>query len=254
MIDARSGQSPSGEGLTPIDAVVTVAQSELPSEWQRYGELAERLMQLVNWPQKSQEEAARELLGGDGKHRVRVRAKHDASQSMLRTLAKLGGPPKSDVEIAVAETKELEALFRNRLVAAVQKDRYVLVAFDRFDPITVPPRLVKPESLNFAGDILELNGIKLTGVRFVQARPRSQSSPPGRKPGQDSSKAEACRIALSILDDDARRPPRRRGRLAQLTRMVCGALNNDGKPYQANTIEKLIRNSVKEWEEKNSDL
>jgi hypothetical protein len=102
---------------------------------------------------------------------------------------------------------------------------------------------------------MEVNEIKLVGVRFVRAEAvtASQNDPPGRKPGQNSPKNLACDIALSILADEAQRPPIRRGLRAELARRVRAVLKKDGKTYEVNSIEKFISDTVKDWVKKNPD-
>jgi len=102
---------------------------------------------------------------------------------------------------------------------------------------------------------MELNEIKLAGVHFVRAQAiaASQNDPPGRKPGQNSSKDLACDIVLSILNDEARRPPKRHGRLVALARMVQKVLHKEGKTYVVDSIEKFIRGTVRVWEDANPD-
>jgi hypothetical protein len=81
----------------------------------------------------------------------------------------------------------------------------------------------------------------------------AQTDPPGRKPGQQSVKDRACGAGLSILNDDAKRPPRRHGRKAELARMVRADLQKDGQRYEDNSVEKMIRDAVAHWEAKNPD-
>ena len=70
----------------------------------------------------------------------------------------------------------------------------------------------------------------------------------GRKPGFRSVKRDFCNKALAILNDERARPQRGRGRLTELVRMIHQALGQDYKP---NTIEKTIRETVREWENRN---
>ena len=58
------------------------------------------------------------------------------------------------------------------------------------------PALIKPRHFRFDSDEMEVNEIKLFGVRFVRAEAvtASQTDPPGRKPGQNSPKDLACGI------------------------------------------------------------
>ena len=153
------------------------------------------------------------------------------------------------------ETRKLELSFRERLASALKSGRYSLTGFDRLSLMNISPILIKPEHFRFDGDEMGLNGIKLTGVRVVRAQavPASQNDPPGRKPGKKSAKDLACDIVLAILNDDAQRSLKRHGRLIELARMVQAVLDKDGKTYEVNSIEKFIRDTVKEWQKMNPD-
>jgi hypothetical protein len=175
--------------------------------------------------------------------------------SGYQQLAGFGRSPKTQLQIMVAATQKLEDQFCNRLVLTLQSRRYILSAFQGLKPVTVPPALIKPEHFRLDSDEMGLNGIKLTGVRVVRAQavPASQNDPPGRKPGEQPAKGLICSIALSILNDEAQRPPPGHGRKAALARMVGTCLEEIGKTYKENTIARLMRDSVKEWEAKNSN-
>jgi hypothetical protein len=255
MPEARDLEQPLGGGLTAIDAVIEVVTSVCPTEWARFCNLAAWLVQRERPTEMSQEEAARQLLLAGGKHSAQTLASLDALNSGYQQLAGYERPPKTELEVAVAEAQKLENLFRNRLLGALQSGQYVVNAFDRLEPHTVPPGLIKPEHFCFASDTMEVNGIKLTGLHFVRAQavPAAQSHAPGRRLAQNSAKDLACDIVLSILNDTARRPPKRRGRMTELARMVGAALRNEGQSYEVNSIEKFIRGSVRDWERRNPD-
>ena len=244
-----------GGGLEPLNAVIEVAKFACPNEWSRYCDLAHQLVQTGEATEISREEAGRQLLAADGKHGAHTLASLTAQASGYRQLTGFGRPPKTELEIAVEETNELEDLFRNRLLEALQSRRYLLKAFDRLEQRTLSPALIKPEHFRFGSDEMELNEIKLAGVHFVRAQAiaASQNDPPGRKPGQNSSKDLACDIVLSILNDEARRPPKRHGRLVALARMVQKVLHKEGKTYVVDSIEKFIRGTVRVWEDANPD-
>jgi hypothetical protein len=253
MLEARDLERPLGGGLAPIEAVIEVVKSDCPDEWARYCDLAHRLVQREQPTEISREVAGRQLLIADGKHTVQISASLDSMISGYQQLAGGGRRPKTQLEKTVAETQKLEDLFRNRLVLALQSGRYFLNAFDRLEPHIVPPGLIKPEHFRFGSDEMELNGIKLTGLHFVRSQavfaPQNDAS--GRKPGLSSPKDLACEIVLSILNDQAQRPPKSHGRVAALARMVWAVLKKDGKTYELNSIEKFIRGTVREWEKKN---
>jgi hypothetical protein len=255
MLEARDLEQPLGGSLTPIDAVIEVVKSDCPTEWARFCNLATWLVQQERPAEISQEEAARQLLVAAGKHSAQLSASLDAQSSGYRQLAGFERPPKTKLEVAVAEAQKLENLFRNQLLGALQSRRYSLNVFDGLEPHTVPPGLIKPEHFCFDSDTMEVNGIKLTGVHFVrtQAVPAAQNHAPGRRPAQNSAKDLACEIVLSILNDSARRPPKRHGRMTELARMVGAALRNQGPSYEVNSIGKFIRGSVKDWERRNPD-
>jgi hypothetical protein len=163
--------------------------------------------------------------------------------------------PLTEIEIMEADAQTLEGHFRDRLHLSLEEGRYLLKAFDRLEPYTVPLRLIRPKHFRFESEEMELSEIKIIGVHFVRAQavPASQNDPPGRKPGQQPAKRLVCSIALSILNDEAQRPPPGHGRKAALARMVDTRLRENGKIYKENTIARLMRDSVKEWEAKNPD-
>jgi hypothetical protein len=255
MLEGMGPERPLDGGLTPIDAVNELAKANCPNQWSRYCQLAQQFARLKGLTGISQEDAGREHLAANGKSVAQTLAWQDGMSRGYALLAGGGASSPCQLETVVAEAKSLEDLFRNQLVLALQTDRYSLAAYDRLSPVTVAPGLIKPEQFRFGGDeMLVGDGIKLTGVRFVPNRPASaaQSEPPGRKPGHQPIKDLACSAVLSILVDDAQRPPPGHGRKAALARMVHPLLP-DGERYKLNTIEKLIRGSIKEWEVDNPD-
>jgi hypothetical protein len=255
MLEISDLKRPLGGDFTPLDAVIEVVKSDCPEAWARYCVLAHQLVQTRQRTEISQEETGRQLLAADGEHTVQTLASLDAQIGGYTQLAGFVRPPKTELEITVGETQELEDLFRNQLVVALRSGRFILNAFDRLEPHTVPPELIKPEHFRFGSDEMEVNGIKLTGVRFVRAQAitAAQNDPPGRRPGQNSPKDLACDIVLSILNNEAQRPPKRHGRKTELARMVSAALINGGKPYAVNSVEKFIRGTVNDWEKENPD-
>lgn len=240
-LEARDFETPLGAGLTPIDAVIEVVKSDCPKEWARYCELAHRLVQRKQPTEISKEAAARRLLAANSK---RLRQKYGPIRMFNMAV------PPTDFELMEDEARKFEGLFRGRLHLAIQHCRYFLHAFDGIKPATVSPELIKPRDFRFESEEMELNGTKLAVVR-AEAVPASQSNPPGRKPGQQSAKDLICRIALLILNDAAQRPPPGHGRKAVLARMVVERLKESGKTYMENTIARLIRGTVEDWEKNN---
>ena len=74
---------------------------------------------------------------------------------------------------------------------------------------------------------------------------------PGPKAGARSAKNLACQIVLSLLEDETKRPPRGRGRLATLAGMVNAELTGRGHQYKDDSVRKMITPTVREWEAKN---
>jgi hypothetical protein len=69
------------------------------------------------------------------------------------------------------------------------------------------------------------------------------SAPPGPKAGKLTRKKQMCDEALRILDGG--QLSRERGRLTKIVNQVKTNLSLD---YQPNSIEKDIRQTVREWE------
>jgi hypothetical protein len=76
---------------------------------------------------------------------------------------------------------------------------------------------------------------------------------PGPKAGARSTKNLACEIALSLLEDATKRPPRGHGRLATLAGMVNAELTGRGRQYKDDSVRKMIAHTVREWEKKHPD-
>jgi hypothetical protein len=79
----------------------------------------------------------------------------------------------------------------------------------------------------------------------IVARAFGGSSPPGRKAGSSSPKSQMCLEALKILEVGSILPGR--GRMAKI---IC-AIHPKFPSYKPNSIERMIRSSVREWEMKN---
>ena len=116
--------------------------------------------------------------------------------------------------------------------------------------VTIPETFVRDGAkltLDSSRDEIRLrSGQVLQGVHVVIATPQGAADPAvvGRKPGHELQKDRICRAALAVLDNDANRPPKRRGRRAQLGKTVLGQFPD----YELNSIEKMIRVTVADWE------
>jgi hypothetical protein len=75
----------------------------------------------------------------------------------------------------------------------------------------------------------------------------------GPKGGETKAAPIAWEIVKPILADEAKRPPRGRGRLTALARAVQAALEARGHNRELNTVTKYIRPSLRDWEAKNPD-
>jgi hypothetical protein len=86
---------------------------------------------------------------------------------------------------------------------------------------------------------------------LIEAGYRLRKQRPGPKDGEKSVKDLACEIALQILDDEAQRPNLGYGRLAAVARTVNAELAGRGYQYLDNSIVKMIRPSLRDWETRN---
>jgi hypothetical protein len=84
------------------------------------------------------------------------------------------------------------------------------------------------------------------------ARPKHHDAP-GPKPGVETAKDKACAAALAILNDDAERPPKRKGRQIELAEIVRKKLGPQGEHYKVDSIRKMISPTVRGWQEHNPD-
>jgi hypothetical protein len=71
---------------------------------------------------------------------------------------------------------------------------------------------------------------------------------PGPKGGEKKPASDAWEIAEQLLQDEGRRPPRRRGRLTALARAVQPLLMERGHTREVDTITKYIRAEVCKWQ------
>jgi hypothetical protein len=156
-------------------------------------------------------------------------------------------------EIGVAKLRE--ELLASR-IAAHGRDRY-----GHYHPIPAEywlPSDISDRTLQRSGQwhhpvakSRQLLGFGLPLVCDVFVAPNELHAP-GRRPGSLSPKDQFCREALAILDNDAERPRKGYGRLIAIARSVLERLGSKYK-YNLNSIEKNIRGTVREWEEKHPD-
>jgi hypothetical protein len=114
--------------------------------------------------------------------------------------------------------------------------------------------LIGPKLLRFDRDEIKINGTKITGVRAVPTLPQIViPQAPGPKPGHETAKRLVDDAVRTILESDAERPPKGHGRIVSLARIIQERLASEGPRYKLNSIEKMIRPTVKQWEERNPD-
>jgi len=241
-------ESSRGEHL--VDILIAIARSEYAQEWSRYCELAQKLAQEAGEKaaEFSPEDCARRLLIGCY-HGV---LGHGLTAGMLSQL--LGGDP-SEFQQTTWEATGLEQIFRDRLLSLIHAGAYSLTGLDAdLRPILIPPELISQELLRFGSDEIQLGNKLIMDVRAIRVLTRNSNPPsPGPKPGQKTVKDRAFDAVRPILDDDAKRPPKGRGRLVRLARMVQESLLLEGIRYEQNTIERMIRQAVRQWEEHNPE-
>ncbi|MDR3486297.1 MAG: hypothetical protein P4M05_15500 [Bradyrhizobium sp.] len=243
-------ESSRGEHL--VDILIAIAKSEYAQGWSRYGELAQKLAQEAGEKaiELSAEDCARRLLVG---HYSGVLG-HGLTAGMLSQL--LGGDP-SEFQQTTWEATRLEQIFRDRMLSLFQAGEYSLTGFDQdLRPISIPPELIDPELLRFDSDKIQMGNKLIMHVRATRDLPQNSNPPtPGPKPGQATQKDRVFDAARAILDDDAKRPPKGRGRLVRIVQMVQESYlpAGIGIRYKLNTIERMIRPAFKEWEKRNPD-
>lgn len=84
----------------------------------------------------------------------------------------------------------------------------------------------------------------------AKRQPEQIPAPPGPKPGEASPKNKACDLAVAILNDDALRPPRGKGRKIALAKTIKQRLRLS---HQEATIAGYIGPAVDEWERDHPD-
>src|SRR4051794_2616985 len=83
------------------------------------------------------------------------------------------------------------------------------------------------------------------------ARAASPVDPPGPKPGAEAASRTMWEIALTILNDPARAPAIKHGWRSAIAREVEVEAKTQGLHYDADSIAKMLRPSLTEWERKN---
>jgi len=217
------------QGLTLVDALVEIAKSDYPHEWARYCQLAPILEGKSG---RSPEEDARTRLGRIGRY--------DSSLAWVS-----GGQ-----ELCEAQTIQEKLL--DCFISAIRAGRCSLAGFNAaLQPVSIPSDLIKAKAFRFNLSEMYVGDTRIVGVRVKLGLPAVQNEAPGRKPGQASPKDRASKAVLAILDNESERPRRGYGRMAALARMVQKTLPE--LPHKQNSIEKMIRMTVTEWENKNPD-
>jgi hypothetical protein len=241
-------ESSRGEHL--VDILIAIAKSEYPHEWSRYGELAKKLAQEADEHsiEFSAEDCARRLLIGHHRDVLGHALMADFYSQLI------GGDP-SELQKMTWEATRLQQIFRDRQLKLIHAGAYSLTGFDQdLRPISIPPELISPKLLRFDRDEIQLGDKLIMHVRATRVLPQNSNPPvPGPKPGQETIKRRADNAVRAILDDDAKRPPKGRGRMVTLARMIRESFLPEGIHYEQNTIERMIRPAVKEWEKRNPD-
>jgi hypothetical protein len=241
---------PPSRGERLVDILITIARSEYPQEWSHYCELARKLAQEIDKQalEPSAEDCARRRLAGQDRN---VHG-HGLIADFYSQL--LGGAP-TQFQLMTWEATPLEHLFRDRLISMLQSGGYSLTGFGPdLRPISIPSELISLELIRFDRDEIKLGDTIIRGVRAAPTSPQILSpQTPGPKPGYETAKCRAHDAVRTILGNDAERPPKGRGRMAKLARMIQERFASEGIRYELNSIEKMIRPAVKEWEERNPD-
>jgi hypothetical protein len=241
---------PPSRGQLLVDILISIARSEYPHEWSHYCELARKLAQEVNERalEFSAEDCARRCLTG---HDRNVHG-HGLIAGVYSQL--LGAAP-SQLQQMTWEATRLEQIFRDRLISVLHSGAYALTGFGPdLRPISIPPELISPKLLRFDRDEIQLGNRIIMGVRAAPASPQIMTpQATGPKPGYETAKRRADDAVRAILDNDAERPLKGRGRMVTLARMVQEKFASEGIRYELNSIEKMIRPAVKEWEKRNPD-
>jgi hypothetical protein len=235
-----------GEHL--VEILIAIARSEYPDEWSKYCDLAHKLAQEIN----------KEALGFSAEDCARRRlAGHDQDKHGLIAdfYALMAGAAPSRLQQMTWEASRLQNIFHDRLISLLHSSAYSLTGFGPdLRPISIPPELINPKLIRFDRDEIKLGDTLIRGVRAAPTTPRTPGPQvPGPKPGYQTAKPRADDVVRGILSNDANRPLRGRGRMVKLARMVQEKFASEGIHYELNSIEKMIRPAVKEWEERNPD-
>ena len=235
-----------GEHL--VEILIAIARSEYPDEWSKYCDLAQKLAQEIN-------EEAREFSAQDCARRRLAGNDRDNHGLIADFYLQLAGAAPSQLQKLTWEASRLEQIFRDRLISLLHSGAYSLTGFGPdLRPVSIPSELITQEMLRFDRDEIKLGDDLIRGVRAAPTTPRTLGpQAPGPKPGDQTAKPRAHDAVRAILSNDAERPLRGHGRTAKLARMVQEKFASEGIHYELNSIEKMIRPAVKEWEERNPD-
>jgi hypothetical protein len=66
--------------------------------------------------------------------------------------------------------RDLQGLFRDRLVLALQSDRYRIEAFHGHEPHTAHQALIKPKHFRFDSDEMEVNEMRFPGADWTHTK------------------------------------------------------------------------------------
>jgi hypothetical protein len=235
-------------GVPLVDVLIDIARSEYPNEWLRYCDLAQQLA-----PQRKDEQGRN--ISREGCARIRLSSRDPNTHALIADFcSSLLGEAPSQLQEMTWEASRLAGVFRDRLLSMLRSGEYLLTGFTPdLRLVSVPPELIGAELLRCDRDEIELWDTIIMGVRAAPASDALSSQAPGPRPGYGTPKALAHNAVHAILANDAERPPKGYGRTVKLARMVQAKLAYDGVHYQPNSIEKMIRPALKEWEKRNPD-
>lgn len=124
------------------------------------------------------------------------------------------------------------------------------IKYGQLDPASAVPFQWWVEFWGQRGIAIHMDGYS-PAAASPASHPSTNVDPPGPKPGRQTRKDQASKIAIEILEDNVRRPAPGHGRIAALARSILAALKQEGISYQQNTCEGYIRDTVKHWQWKN---
>lgn len=235
-----------GEHL--VEILIAIARSEYPDEWSKYCDLAQKLAQEIN-------EEAREFSAQDCARRRLAGHDQDNHGLIADFYSLMAGAAPSRLQQMTWEASRLRDIFLDRLISLLHSGAYSLTGFlPDLRLVSIPSELITPQLIRFDHDEINLGDTIIRGVRAAPTTPRTLGpQAPGPKPGYQTAKPRADDVVRAILSNGAKLPPRGRGRIVKLARMVQEKFASEGIQYQLNSIEKMIRPAVREWEQQNPD-